>query len=266
MKKYFIFGLIIFCLFNINVNASTKTFERSESNLLLPEWVEIDKVDKSVVLNTLAVDPNEKIYDFADCLNDGEEVKLYTYAKEYIDHTKYDIVILTTNDLKGNDIRNYTYNFYDYNSFGRNGIIITVYKHDNKNEIYIATTKYGNDSKIEDIYTGGYIKGMADYLKELFDKSNYYEGCNDFIKLGIGIYDLQTNDIGNYRVNAKGELVKNIYWLDYLVISLAITSIVIVVLIYMSGNNKKAVEKDYLNKSTVVVNKVSEEMIDEPKN
>ena len=47
MKKYFIFGLIIFCLFNINVNASTKTFERSESNLLLPEWVEIDKVDKS---------------------------------------------------------------------------------------------------------------------------------------------------------------------------------------------------------------------------
>ena len=106
---------------------------------------------------------------------------------------------------------------------------------------------------------------MADYLKDKFNNKDYYQGFNDFIKLGIGIYDIQTSNNGNYRVGADGRLIKNIYWVDYLVISLAITSIIVVILIYINSiNNKKVIAKDYLNKSTLIVNKVSEEGIDEP--
>ena len=264
MKKYLLIGLFIFGLFNIDVNASTKTFERTESNLLLPSWVRTEDVRKDVVLKTYAVDPNEKIYDFAEYINDGDELKLYSYAKEYIDHTSYDIVILTVKDLNGLEPLDYMYNFYDYNSFGRNGIILMIYRNGNNNEVYVGTTKYGEDSKIEEIYTRAYIKGIVDHLRNRFKTNDYYQGFHDFIKLGIGIYDIQTNDNGNYRVNANGELVKNVYWLDYLVISIAITSIVVVVLIYINSlNAKKSITKDYLNKSTLVVNKVSEEIVDD---
>ena len=264
-KRYLLISLIVFCLFNLNVNASTKTFERTESNLLLPTWLQGEEVNKDAVLKTKAVDASEKIYDFADYVSDGDEVKLFSYAKEYSAHTKYDLVILTTDNIEGMDPFDYMYNFYDYNSFERNGIIMMVYKNGNDSDVYIGTTKYGDDSKIEDIYTRAYIKGMVDYLKDKFKGSNYYQGFNDFIKLGIGIYDIQTNNNGNYRVGSNGELVKNIYWLDYLVVSLAITSIVVVVLLYVNSiNNKKVIVKDYLDKSTLIVNKVSEESIDEP--
>lgn len=263
-KRYLLLGLIIFCLFSLNVNASTKTNTRTEENLLLPSWVDASQVDKNVVLKTKSVDPSEKIYDFAGYIEDSYEVNLYNYAKEYITHTKYDIVIFTTDTLDGFDPFNYMYNFYDYNSFERNGIIMMVYKNGNSNNIYIGTTKYGDNSQIDKIYTKAYIKAMVDYLKDKFNDKDYYNGTYDFIKLGKGIYDIQTNNNGNYRVNSNGELVKNIYWLDYLVISLAITSIVVVVLLYINGlNNKKIIVKDYLNKSTLIVNKVNEESIDE---
>ncbi len=264
-KRYLLIGLIVFCLFNVNVNASTKTLTRTETDLLLPTWLQGEEVDKEAVLKTKAVDASEKIYDFAEYINDEDETKLYSYAMEYKSHTSYDLVILTTDNLDGKKPFDYMYNFYDYNSFERNGIIMMVYKNGNNNDVYIGTTKFGDDSKIEEIYTQAYIKGMVDYLKDKFKNNVKYQGFNDFIKLSMGIYDIQTNSNGNYRVDENGELVKNIYWLDYLVISLAITSIVVVVLLYMNGiNNKKAIVKDYLDKSTLVVNKVSEESIDSP--
>lgn len=265
-KRYLLIGLIIFCLFNINVNASTKTFDRTtDTNLLLPTWLQGEEVDKEAVLNTKAVDASEKIYDFANIINDSDESKLYSYIMEYKAHTNYDLVIVTTDDLSNKKLMNYTYDFYDYNSFERNGIIMSIYKKGNTNNMYIGLTKFGEDSEINDIYTKAYIKGMADYLKDKINDGDYYQACNDFIKLGIGIYDIQTNNNGNYRVGADGKLIKNIYWLDYLVVSLAITSILVVVLIYINSiNNKKAITKDYLNKSTLIVNKVSEEGIDEP--
>ena len=260
-KRYLILGLIIFNIFILNVNASTKTFERTESNLLLPSWIDASKVDKNAVLKTKAVDASEKIYDFAEYINDTDEVKLYNFAKEYFNHTKYDIVILTIDNLDEKNPFDYMYNFYDYNSFERNGIIMMVYK----NEVYIGTTKYGEDSQIEKIYTKAYIRAMVSYLKDKINSKEYYQGAYDFIKLGKGIYDIQTNNNGNFRVNAKGELVKNIYWFDYLVISFAITSISVVVLLYVNGlNNKKSISKDYLNKSTLIVNKISDEIIDNP--
>ena len=264
MKKYLLFGLIIFCLFNINVNASTNTMQRTEDNLLLPSWVDVSKVDKNIVLNTYAVNSSEKIYDFANYLSEEEEVNLYTYANEYISQTGYDIVILTVDNLGNLNPYDYMYSFYDYNSFDRNGIIMLVYKNGDNDDVYIGTTKYGEDSKIEDIYTKEYIKATIDYLRGRFKENKDYDGFYNFIKLGIGIYNIQT-DSGDYVVNADGELVKNIYWLDYLVISIAITSIAIVVLVYINGiNNKKVINKDYLNKTTLVVKKVSEEIIEKP--
>ena len=118
-RRYLLIGLIVFCLF-VNVNASTKTFERTEANLLLPDWVEKDKVDVNNVLNTKAVDASEKIYDFVDYISDSEESKLYSYIKEYSTHTGYDLVIVTTDNLDNKNIKNYTYDFYDYNTFDRN--------------------------------------------------------------------------------------------------------------------------------------------------
>ena len=100
-KRYLLIGLIVFCLFNVNVNASTKTLTRTETDLLLPTWLQGEEVDKEAVLKTKAVDASEKIYDFAEYINDEDETKLYSYAMEYKSHTSYDLVILTTDNLDG---------------------------------------------------------------------------------------------------------------------------------------------------------------------
>ena len=64
MKRILLLGIIIVSLFTLNVSASTKTNQRTEDNLLLPDRVLKDKVDKNDVLSTPAINEEEKIYDF----------------------------------------------------------------------------------------------------------------------------------------------------------------------------------------------------------
>lgn len=264
MKRILLLGIIIVSLFTLNVSASTKTNQRTEDNLLLPDRVLKDKVDKNDVLSTPAINEEEKIYDFLDYISDGDESRLYAYALEFVSHTTYDIAIVTTDDLGGKEPMDYMYDFYDYNKFNENGIIFMIYKDQNKNKLYLGTTSAGVDSEINKVYTRAYIKGMVEYLKGVVKNEDYYQAANDFIKLGIGIYDIQMSNNGNYRVNSNGKLVKNIYWLDYLVVSIAITSIVVIILLYLNDINKKEViEKDYLNKSTIVIKKISDERVDD---
>lgn len=264
MKRCLLLSIIIVSLFTLNVSASTKTNQRTEENLLLPDRVKVDKVDKNDVLNTPAINEEEKIYDFLDCISDGDESRLYAYALEFMTHTTYDIAIVTTDNLLGKEPMDYMYDFYDYNKFGDNGIILMIYKDQGEDKLYLGTTSTGVDSEINKVYTRAYIKGMVEYLRGLVKNEEYYQTANDFIKLGIGIYDIQMNNNGNYRVNSDGKLVKNIYWLDYLIISVAITSIVVIILLYLNDINKKEViEKDYLNKSTIVIKKISDERVDD---
>ena len=62
--KYFTLLLLIFL--STNVYASTNTKERTEDDLLVPSKVEVTESNKQYILDTPAVDAEEKVYDFAD--------------------------------------------------------------------------------------------------------------------------------------------------------------------------------------------------------
>ena len=64
--KIFLVILISF-IFNITlVSASTNTNIRTEDNYLINDWIEVTDSNRGNILNTPAVNAEEKIYDFAD--------------------------------------------------------------------------------------------------------------------------------------------------------------------------------------------------------
>lgn len=260
LKKYLAVFIISFLVFNVSVNASTKTYKRTEQNLLLPDWVEEKNVVVEDVLKTPAVDATEKIYDYAEMLSESEEKKLYKKVKEYVEYTELDMVLVTIDSLENTDIWTYIYNFYDYNEFGRNGIIFLAYKNVDEIELYFGTTSFGDKSKVTRIYTNNRIDQITKYLNTTFNEGEYYKGFENYIKIALGFYNMQS---GASKIDEEGNVVKAVPWIDLIVFSTALTFIAIVLLMYANKNKKVVVvNKDYLNKSTVVVNKISDELVD----
>ena len=69
MKRYIKLSLVFFVLFIFNitlVSASTNTNTRTEDNYLINDWIEVTDSNRGNILNTPAVNAEEKIYDFAD--------------------------------------------------------------------------------------------------------------------------------------------------------------------------------------------------------
>ena len=97
--------------------------------------------------------------------------KILEFKKE----SEMDIVIVTTNDLKGFQLPEYTYNFYDYNDFATNGVTLIIYTGGKSPEIFMGNsgkkdgfifTTY-NETRVNQtlsyIYNGNIVDG------------NYYE-------------------------------------------------------------------------------------------
>ena len=111
MKKIFL-SIIIF-LGSVNVVfASTKTYERTTDNLRIPNNVVVNEENINYILNTKAVDANEKIYDFADILTEKEETNLYKDIDNFVKDTTLDLIILTEKGNLNLDNANYAFNFY----------------------------------------------------------------------------------------------------------------------------------------------------------
>lgn len=171
MKKFLIFFITLFCLIT-NVGASTTTYERTTTDYLVPDSINVTSSNRSAVLKTPAVLESEKIYDFADLLTSNDEEKLYEKVNNYIENSNYDLAIVTTNHNNKNSAMEYADDFFDYNNFGfnssRDGLLILIDM--DTREIYVSTSgmaiKMYSDSRIDDIIDAGYY-----YLKN----QNYYE-------------------------------------------------------------------------------------------
>lgn len=268
MKKYLLMLIPIIFLININVFASTFTYVRNGDNLRVPSDVVVDNNNIDSIMKTPSVRSDEKIYDFAGVLTTKEEDELYKSIKEYIKDSKIDSVIVTTRDLNGFDINEYTYNFYDYNDFLEDGVIFVIYMNGNTPEIFMGTSGNKNEdskSKVFSIYSNYRIK---ETLKYVYEKNlrggDYYKACDNYIKIIKGFYNIDVNS--NYRVDENGNLQKNIPWVELMVLSVTLTFIISIILLYSIGMFKKEVVVDCFDncivKSTMKVKRVSEELID----
>lgn len=265
MKKNILFLILVF-LINVNVYASTFTYERTSDNLRVPSDVVVDNNNIDNIMKTPSIKAKEKIYDFAYLLTDSEEQELYKSIKEYIDYTKIDCVIVTTRDLAGFTINEYTYNFYDYNNFKTDGVIFVIYMNNGKPEIFMGNS--GNrDGKVFSIYNDYRIKETLKYVYEKNLRNNdYYNACDNYLKLIKAFYNIDSKGSGDYRVGEDGNLEKNIPWIELIILSLALTFVVIMVMMYALGLFKKTKNIDnfesYINKKTMKVKKLDEDLVD----
>lgn len=264
MKKFsylilFIFGLCV-C---INCNASTNTYVRTQDNLRVPSNVEVTSDNINNILNTPSVSSSEKIYDFAEVLSKKEEDKIFEQISEYIKNTKWDAVIVTTNDLRGFNISSYTYNFYDYNDFKGSGIIFVIYVNNGNPEIFIGNSG-DKDGKIFQVYNDQMINSTLKYLYEnSVSKGKYGEACENFVKIIDGFYN--KNVSGNYKVDDDGQIVKSVPIFEIIVIAVALTFIIMVVLVTRFKSKRHFVTDTLGNKidnNTMIIKNEYDNLVD----
>lgn len=257
--------LIVFILFISipkNCLASTNTLTRTREKPLVPDRVIVDENNIDEILLTPAVSSNEKIYDFAELYTEEEEKKLYQKAINYTNNSSIDLVIVTTKDLRGFNLEKYTYNFYDYNLFNREGIIFVIYVNGNKNEIYMGNIG-SSSSVVFDVYTDKRINQTLEYIYSDIKQGNYYSATDNYIKTVEGFYNLNKNE--NYLINKEGKIVKSIPWFELIIFASAITIIVTILFSYKLRINKLPIVyslDDNINEATMMVKFTKDELIE----
>lgn len=250
--------LILSLCFNVNdVFASTRVNTRSEGNYLVPADVIITESNKQSVLATPAIDATERIYDFADLLTESEEKVLFKHVKHFIDSTQIDYVIVTISKNNKASSMNYARDFYNYNDFSNDGIILLIDR-DNKG-IYMTTNgravELFPDSRMEPI-----LKNVFNLTKE----KKFYDACksfttsiSEFVQIGVVPDGEELVKVGK---DGKVKTSKNYHYFAIAGFALGGTFIIMLVLIISSKIKKKRsiVTKDCLNKETMRIINISE--------
>ncbi len=113
------------------------------------------------------------VNDYADLLSDSEELELNKKLLAYKNRYGLDAVIVTTNSTNGMYISDYADDFYDYNGYGQDGIILVLdmserdWWFSTKGKGITYFTDYGIDTIIDD---------MLDDLKD----GRYYRAFDTF--------------------------------------------------------------------------------------
>lgn len=260
MRKFMLVCFVFLLFFNINVNASTNTFDRTnDNNYGVNKNINITN-NKSNVMNTPYVDASEKVYDFADILTDDEESDIYNYIKQFITKTNMDMVFVSVDMpyVYDSDNEDFAADFYDYNDFGLNlnnysGILLL--RNNYENARYFGIYTFG-DAQL--YYSNDRIENMLDYIYSDFVSKNYNNGiytfinmCNDYYEDGIPFENR------NSYIDENG-FIQQRYSVPVflcLCISSIVTFIVMFVLIKKNKMVKKAIKAtEYLDKNSINYN------------
>ena len=242
-KHYFNLFLFLFFFIPINSFASVNVYTRTVENPLVPENIIVDDSNIETILQTPAVSVTEKIYDYADLYTDIEEEKLYKKINEFIDNTKIDVAIVTTNNTNNYLISDYAYNFYDYNNFKNDGIVFVICVASGTPEIFMGNSGDEN-SEVFAIYNDNRINEILKYIYPTIKSGKYYSATSTYIKILDGFFNI--NRDGDYKVSEEGEIVKVIPWIEMIILSATISFILIMICIFLLKKNKKIVYQGVL--------------------
>jgi uncharacterized membrane protein YgcG len=239
--KYLIIIFIAIFSFNTNCFAKVKTYTRSEKDYLVPSDVKVVDSNKKAILDTPAVAGKDKIYDFAELLSEDDEKKLYQKINDFYNKSGIEIVIVLTDNLNGYGILNYAYNFYDYNEFDEDGVVFVISTASKEPEIFMGNCGDKDDpnAKALSIYTDERVNDTLAYVYKSVKEKKYYTALSDFIKIVDGFYDIDDNGGGAYKVDKKGNLIKSIPWLDIIILSIALTFVIVSIFIFLIKKRNK---------------------------
>lgn len=137
----------------------------------------------SLSVPTFAQSDMPLLVDDADLLTDSEESSLLSKIANISNNQQMDIVIVTTDSLYGETPRDYADDFYDYNGYAEDGILLLVSLEDS--DWYISTSGYG----ITAITDAGREYMAEQFVDDLGD-GNYYDAfvtyadfCDEFISM-----------------------------------------------------------------------------------
>lgn len=121
------------------------------------------------------------LFDNADLLTDSEESTLLSKLETISKNQQMDIVIVTANDLYGETPRDYADDFYDFNCYAEDGVLLLVSME--YSDWYISTSGYGITA-----VTDAGREYMAEQFVDDLSDGNYYDAfvtyadlCNEFI-------------------------------------------------------------------------------------
>ena len=246
MKRLKYLFLLIFLCTPFFVHASTNTFVRTAEKPLVPRDVVIDTTNLDKILKTPAISASEKIYDFADLYSEQQEKLLFNQIDNYIDNSGIDLVVVTTNNLNGFSLADYAYNFYDYNDFGIEGVIFVIYLGPTEPEVYMGNSG-DKTGKVFATYSRVRIEQTLKYIYNDLKKGDYYTATKNYIKIIDGFYNIDT--AGDYVVNEDGEVVRQLPWIEIVILTVALTFIAVMLCLFqISGNNRLKFKDDLADK------------------
>lgn len=259
MKKRLLLIFIVFIsLLCINVNASTNTYDRTEENLLVPDYVEVTERNKSNILLTPAVNAEEKIYDFADIYSSSDEDYLYTQVSNFIKETNLDLAIVTISYNNKHNTAMYADDFYDYNSFGldenRSGLLLLVDM--DSRRLYLSTT-----GDAINIYTDDRVNNIMSNIFTYFSNKDYYTATEIFINYAKSYTEVSSGEDSHYVFSEDGKITKSRKGI--LVAGIFAIIITVISILVMASKNRLAkvasssigfLRKDTLNVKVVADN------------
>ena len=263
MKKVILFLILLIPSF---ISAKEIVYcERTYDDLKINESIDINTINIEDVMNTPCVKDENRIYDFGDILTDSEEETLEGLVKSYIEAYTSDYVILTIEknpecnyDLETNCSSKYAENFYNYNNFKKNGILVLIDLQNKTNLVSIYT--FGN---VTSIFTKSTINSILDYSYKYFNNNEYLNGFKDIIYNMSSYYKKDLSFYNETKVTTvKTENKYFIYSILIFLISFSIS------LIFMTFNyNKSKIKKDETKENTFVknngINKVNDLLVSE---
>lgn len=137
----------------------------------------------------------DKVVDNAGILNDSEEQKLEEKLLDIVDKYDYDVVILTVNSTDGKSMMAYADDYYDYNGYGEDGLMLLV---DMGGRDWWITT----DGKGINAFTDAGIQTVGKAVAEYLTDEEYYEGFSKFADLAekyIDVYEETGRPMGKQK-------------------------------------------------------------------
>lgn len=251
---------ILSCLMFVSIcKAEVETFDRNEINNygVNKKW-KITNENKNNVLRTPLVDAKDKVYDFANVLDNKSEKEMYNLIEEFTEVTGMDMVFLTINMRYSFDEanENYAADFYDYNDFGidiehYSGVLLlrNTYEADPYFNIYTF-----GEAKL--YFTYERLENVLDDIYDYLHASNYGLGFETFVKDMTNYYKKgKPNEHRFSKINDEGDVVQG--YVFHPIIMLAIAGIFTAVYIGVLVGKNKMIRKaysanDYLNKDSII--------------
>lgn len=263
MKKILL-GLIL--LIPSFVLAKEITYcERTYENLNIDASIDINSINTEEVMNTPCVDESIKIYDFADILSDSEEEILYSNVHSYIEAYKGDLIIITIEENntclyeEGNNCTNiYANNFYKYNKFNKDGVVLLVDLKNKNNILNIYT--YGNTTSIFNLKS---INSIKSYSYKYFNSNEYFNGFKDIIYTMSSYYNKDLSFYNETKVTTVKETNK--YFIFFIISFLIsfVSGIIFMSLNYNKCKTRKNIISDKIYIKNNGINKVNDVLISE---